>query len=144
VKGANHTRIIETTDDAVAVKLFDLELYDPADPPGRVAAYRSERIPSLYPTVFPKAPNGVGNTLTIDKVGGAETLSWAASQPDTNHDAAGYYVIYSSTSPDADFSIEETSESTEVDAADGPALLVYYKLVAANLAGTSGDEPPTD
>jgi arylsulfate sulfotransferase len=46
--GERAVRIVEVTHDTPAVKVFDLIMYNP-DPIGRIASFRAERIPSLYP-----------------------------------------------------------------------------------------------
>jgi arylsulfate sulfotransferase len=133
--GTLHTRIIEVTHDVVPVKVFELAAYDPTG--GRVTAYRAERIPDLYPTQYIKNPNGVGNSLVVDKVAG---LSWAASTVDVDHDAADHYRVYHSNSKAAGFSILESTAFTAEDAG-GSGTVIFYKIVAGNIAGTSGDEP---
>ena len=136
--GTRHTRIVETTRDVVPVKVFELMAYDPTG--GRITAYRSERIPDLYPQQYIKVPNGVGNSLRMDKVSGLPELSWTASTVDSEHDAADHYRIYNSNSKASGFVILESTAFTENDAG-GAGTLVFYKLVAGNIAGTSGDEP---
>ena len=137
-RGAFHARIIEATDDVVPVTVFDLAIYDGSDQEGRITVYRSERIPSLYPSEHLAAPNSVGDTLVADKALGETTFSWAASPADSDHDAAAYYIVYQSSSPDGGFEMMDTFLGTSAEAT-GTAL--YYKIVAANGAGTSGDEP---
>jgi len=136
--GTLHTRIVEATRDVVPVRVFELAAYDPSG--GRITAYRSERIPDLYPTQYVKAPNGVGNSLRMDKVSGLPELFWTASTVDSEHDAADHYRIYSSSSTAAGFAILESTAFT-ANHAGGAGTLVFYKLVAGNIAGTSGDEP---
>lgn len=137
--GSTHTRIIETTDDVVPVVVFALILHDPGG--ANVTVYRSERIPSLYPQQYLKPPNGIGNTLLVKKVSDSAEVHWAASPVNTEHDAAEYYILYLSESSDRGFAMHETSATTNVTpTSDGS--LEFYKIVAANLAGTSGDEPP--
>ncbi len=136
--GAIHTRIIEVTDDIVPTIVFDLAMYDGADPTNRISTFRSERIPSLYASAQLFAPNGVGDTLVADKILGESTFSWAVPAVDGTHTAAEYYVVYQSDSPDAGFAMMDTSVDASADTA---GTAVYYKIVAANEAGTSGDEP---
>ena len=134
--GILHARIIEATDDVVPVKVFELIAYDPAG--GRISSYRAERIPDLYPQEYIKAPNGVGDTLRGTKVAGQPRLMWKVPMVDAEHDAAGHYRIYNSSSADGGFTMFESTAFTEVDA-EGAGI--FYQVVAANVAGTSGDEP---
>ena len=67
-------------------------------------------------------------------------FEWSASAVDALHSAADYYVIYVSSAPNGGFSIEETTTQTTATLSD-PAALEFYMIVAANAAGTSGDEP---
>jgi hypothetical protein len=134
--GDVHTRIIETAGDEV---VFALTAFDPAG--GWIATYRSERIPSLYPQQYFKTPNGVGDTLRLDTVSGVLEMTWSASPIDSEHDAADYYMIYTSTSPAGGFTMLDSTASTNLGPGDSAEPLVFYRVVAANLAGTSGDEP---
>jgi arylsulfate sulfotransferase len=136
--GPLHARIIETTGDVVPVKVFELVAYDPAG--DRITVYRSEKIPDLYPQQYVKAPNGVGDSLRGTKVAGQPRLFWAASPVDSAHDAADHYRIYSSNSAAGGFLMMDGTAHTEIDAG-GTGTLIVYKLVAGNIAGTSGDEP---
>ena len=137
--GTLHARIVEATEDVVPDTVFDIRLYDSAG--GRITVYRSERLQSLYPQQFVKAPNGVGNTLTADKISGSAVFAWAASRVDAAHDAADYYMLYTSSSPNSDFAMLDSVDQTNLAAGNGAAL-EFYKIVAGNSAGTSGDEPP--
>ena len=136
--GVNHVRIIEVTRDTPPDIVFDLTVYNPT---GSITIYRSERIQSLYPQRYILPPNGVGNTLVLDKAGTSADLFWAASSVDASHDAPDYYSIYVSESPDGGFSILDTSLLTKATA-DSGATPQYFKISAANGGGTSGDEPP--
>lgn len=136
--GQRHARIIETTDDVVPVKVFELIAYDPTG--GRITIYRSERIPSLYPPQYVKAPNGVGDTLRMSKPSGVPELHWDPPPVDSAHSAADHYILYVSTAPDAGFAMYESTALTSGSANDGTGL-EFYKIVAANTEGTSGDEP---
>lgn len=136
--GDLHTRIIEATRDPVPVEVFDLRMYDPAG--GRVNVYRSERIPDLYPQQYVKPPNGVGNTLLAAKTADSIELQWTASPLDHGHDEADYYIVYASASPSGGFQMVETSASPAATQASAGNSL-YFEIVAANTAGTSGDEP---
>jgi len=138
-KGPRYTRIIEVTNDVVPVEVFDLEMYDAAG--GAIGVYRSERIPSLYPPQDVKAPNGVGNTVMLDKVSGLPDMSWTASSTDLAHSAADYYIVYSSSTPASGFTILDSTAFTNIDPGSSPGSLTFYKVVAANSTGTSGDEP---
>jgi arylsulfate sulfotransferase len=135
--GSLYTRVVEATRDPVPEAVFDLLVYDPG---GRITTYRSERIPSLYPQQPGKSPNGVGVTLRANKVSGLTELTWMPSPVDAAHDAAQYYAVYVSSSPDAGFSIFDTTAQTDMQVGIG-AQIEFYKIVAANPAGTSGDEP---
>ena len=137
--GQAHARIIETSDDTVPVKVFDLTAYDPTG--GVTTVYRSERIPSLYPPQFVKSPRGVGNTLRMAKVSGLLELSWTASPVDSGHDAADWYMVYVSNFPTGGFTMSDSTAYTDIEVNSGAESLVFYKVVAANTAGTSGDEP---
>jgi arylsulfate sulfotransferase len=136
--GTLHARIVEATRDVVPVRVFELAAYDPTG--GRITVYRAERIPDLYPQQYVKAPNGVGNSLRMDKLAGLPNLSWTASTVNSEHDAADHYRIYSSSSKAADFFILESTAFTQNDVG-GAGTLSFYKVVAGNIAGTSGDEP---
>jgi len=138
-RGPVHVRIIETTDETPATKVFDVEFYDPTG--GRITAYRSERIPSLYPPQNIKAPNGIGNTLTLSQAPGETTHSWVASPTDADHSAAGYYMVYASSAPNSGFAITESIGATEVTTDNEALPIVYYKIVAGNVSGTSNDVP---
>lgn len=59
---------------------------------------------------------------------------------DSAHDAPDHYRIYGSSSAADGFSMLDSTAHTQIDAG-GDGTLVFYKLVAANIAGTSGDEP---
>lgn len=137
--GSTHTRIIETTNDLVPVEVFAVTIFDPDNV--RTFSYRSERIPSLYPTETFKAPNGVGNSVAATKQAGVPELSWLTPPIDTVHGAAEYYIVYGSSSASGGFiQVESTAATSMPD--DGTASpVMFYKLVAANLGGTSGDEP---
>jgi hypothetical protein len=147
--GDNHTRIIEVTDSNVPV--FDLRLSDAAGV-SRMTVYRSERIPSLYALTSPpgqlpwivasfKPPNGVGDTLRMAKNSGLPDLSWTVSPSDSGHDPADYYMVHVSSSPAGGFTMLDSTMNTNVDPGNGSAPLLFYKVVAGNVTGTSGDEP---
>ncbi|MCP3995574.1 MAG: aryl-sulfate sulfotransferase [bacterium] len=136
--GLMHARIVETTDDDVPIEVFNLMIYDPTG--GRISSYRSEKIPDLYPQQYVKTPNGVGDSLGGTKVAGQPRLLWSVPPVDATHDAADHYRIYNSNSAAGAFSMLDSTAFTEIDAG-GAGTLVFYKLVAANIAGTSGDEP---
>jgi len=138
--GDLHARLVETTDDVVPVKVFELLVYDPAAGQ-RIIIYRAERIPSLYPLEFFSPPNGVGDSLIVDKVAGLEGLSWAVPSVDSAHDAAEHYRVHTSTSPGAGFTMLDSTANTSLQANTGAAAVTFIKIVAANLGGTSGDEP---
>lgn len=137
--GLTHTRIIEVTHDAVADRVFDLQIYDPTG--GQITIYRSERIPDLYPQQYVKPPNGVGNSLRLDRTASAIEFQWTASPADHDHTAADYYMLYGSSSPSGGFQMLDSAAEMNV-ALNGAGTALFYKIVAANTAGTSGDEPP--
>jgi hypothetical protein len=135
--GLLHIRIVEASDHAIPETVFDMQLYDPA---GLIQGYRSQRIPGLYPQEYVKQPNGVGDTLMAIQGSPSIEFEWSASAVDALHSAAGYYIIYVSSASNGGFSIEETTTQTTATLSD-PAALEFYMIVAANAAGTSGDEP---
>ena len=63
-----------------------------------------------------------------------------ASPVDEAHDMADYYVVYASGSPSSGFSILDTAQLTQLTA-EGGTVTQFFKITAANTAGTSGDEP---
>jgi len=136
--GTTHTRIIEATDDLVPLPVFELILHDSQG--GNITVFRSERIPSLYPQQYVKPPNGIGATLVASKAASAVQLGWAGSPVDAEHDAAEYYMLYASGAPQGGFTMLDTSVPTTI-APDGEGAIEFYKVTAANVAGTSGDEP---
>ncbi len=87
----------------------------------------------------PDCPNGVGNTLVMTSK--LPELSWSLSPVDATHDAAEYYIVYASSSPSGGFSMVEGTANTITEPLVSTEPLVFYKIVSANLAGTSGDEP---
>ena len=125
------------TDDIVPQPVFDLRLHDPA---GRIAVFRSEKIPGLYPRQYVKPPNGVGDSLVLDRNEDSIQLAWGSSPVDPAHSAADYYTVYVSDAPGSGFSILDTSVASTLTATDAGETL-FFKVAAANLAGTSGDEP---
>lgn len=136
--GQLHTRIVEATDDLVPERVFELMLHDPQG--GRLITYRSERIPSLYPQVYLEPPHGIGRTLRVNKGPGSTDLVWTPSPVDPQHDAPEYYAIYASSAPDSGFAMVETAMQAAASLEAGTGSL-FYRIVAANMAGTSGDEP---
>jgi arylsulfate sulfotransferase len=136
--GVSHARIIETTNDIVPVKVFEMWFYDPDG--GQIRPFRSERIPSLYPQEYIESPNGVGDTLRMNKISGQPEISWTVSPVDSEHDAANYYMVYHSSLAPNGFSMLDSTAHTDIKVG-GTEQLVFYKLAAANVAGTSGDEP---
>ena len=69
------------------------------------------------------------------------TLPSAALDDLSAHSAADYYIVYSSSTPASGFTILDSTAFTDIDPGSGPGLLTFYKVVAANSTGTSGDEP---
>jgi hypothetical protein len=138
--GLHHTRIVETAGNSVVgLKVFELIASDAGG--DRLNVYRSERIPSLYPQQDFEAPNGIGNSLRMGRISGQMELSWEASPATSVRDAADYYVVYSSNTADSGFSIADSTAFTQIDVGKRVEPLVFYKVVAANIAGTSNDEP---
>jgi len=139
--GLHHTRIVETAGHGgFELKVFELIASDTGG--DRLNVYRSERIPSLYPQRNVEAPNGIGDTLRVNGVSGQVELSWMASPATSADDAADYYIVYRSTAADGGFSVAESTAFTRIETEKIVEPLVFYKIVAANLAGTSNDEPP--
>ena len=135
--GSEYSRIIEVSGDITAERVFDLLVYDAA---GAIKVYRSERIPGLYPQEYVKRPNGVGTTLRAGPGSGPIQFNWSASPVDAEHSEASYYIIYLSDSPDGGFLIGESTDQTNMTL-NSSQDLEFYKIVAANVAGTSGDGP---
>jgi len=137
--GSTHVRVVEATNDVVPVVVFDLSMFDPAG--GSMSAYRGERIPSLYPPQYIKLPNGVGATVRMDRSAGSPELSWTLSPVDDAHDPADYYIGYVSTSPFSGFAMFDSTATARLGSSELEAPLLFFKIVAANTEGTSGDEP---
>ena len=135
--GTDHARIIEVTDDVVPTVVFELKLYNPS---GSIGLYRSERIPSLYPLRDLKAPKGVGPTLRVALSEDSTELRWRPPLVQGALDAVDYYIVYVSDSPNSGFSILDTARLPHLTTENGPALK-FYKVVAVNSGGSSGDEP---
>jgi len=85
-------------------------------------------------------PNGVGETVLVVKGAGTFTIDWIASIVDGTHDGAAYYRLYASGAPDSGFSITDTVTTTGITLPLDTGAR-YFKIVAVNPAGTSGDEP---
>jgi hypothetical protein len=85
-------------------------------------------------------PNGVGDTLRVDKVGGDVEISWNPAPADATHDAAAYYELYVSAAPASGFTVVDTATVTAVMRASGTTS-EFYKTSSINPAGSSGDEP---
>jgi len=85
-------------------------------------------------------PNGIGDTLRVNKSAGSAEIVWQASPVDTSHDGAAYYELFVSFAPDGGFSVGGTATVTTALRPPAP-MTEFYKLVAVNPAGTSGDEP---
>jgi hypothetical protein len=90
-----------------------------------------------------KAPNGVGSTLVVSKVGTDLRLDWSASPNDAAHDAATGYRVYRSTVPVAGYSI--AVQTTLPFAVFGNEAVSgtngFYLVVAQNFGGASPDVP---
>lgn len=90
-----------------------------------------------------QAPNGVGDTLLLDRSSTHLRLDWQAPPSDAGHDPATSYRVYRSEAPDAGFEwVSEPTSTFEVLMDD---MLVhdtgYFSVTAVNSGGTSGDEP---
>ena len=91
-----------------------------------------------------QSPLGIGASLRVDPARGPDLrLSWSAPPVDGLHDAASAYRIYRSTAPAAGFALIRASLETESVEDDGlsPGPAGFYRIVAENPGGTSGDEP---
>ncbi|UCF68437.1 MAG: hypothetical protein JSV80_03850 [Acidobacteriota bacterium] len=90
-------------------------------------------------------PNEIGDNLTLERSGRDLVLTWPAPPIDAEHDAARFYPVFRTPSPQQPF--EQIGEPTrtswrDLDAAD-PSYGTYCYLVSAkNAAGSSGEEPP--
>ena len=136
--GSTHARIVEVTRRKRPITVFELWAHDPAG--GRIAAYRAERIPSLYPFVDRKAPRRVRG-LRMRKADGLAMMSWSAPGVDSEHDTAEHYMVYGSASPTAGFEMLESTAEQEFQTDYEAGKVTFFKIVAANTTGTSGDEP---
>ena len=95
----------------------------------------------------PRCPNPVGNTVQGWKAAADVELVWQAPPVDANHDAATGYDVYRSTvRPQDGYSLLAAVPglaATDAGAVPpSPSPLHFYRLVARNACGTSGDEPP--
>jgi len=138
--GDLHARLVETTADVVPVKVFELLAYEPVIGQ-RIIIYRAERIPGLYAQQNLLPPHGVGDSLIVDEAGALTSMSWAVPAVDVAHSAAEHYRVYTSGSPGAGFTMLESTANASVQADPGSSAVTFIKIVAANLGGTSGDEP---
>ena len=80
-------------------------------------------------------------TLTLSQAIGETNLSWLASPTDADHSAAEYYMIYASSASDSGFAITESIGATQARTDHEAQPVVYYKIVAGNVSGTSNDVP---
>ena len=87
------------------------------------------------------APNAIGNTVLADRVGATGVrFEWTSPPVDGTHDAASFYQVYRSTSPDSGFA--ETAMATSPVHADLASMpLGYYLFGASNAGGDSGEIP---
>ena len=85
-------------------------------------------------------PNGVGDSLRVEKVGDRAEISWTSSVVDPTHDGAAYYQVFVSTAAEAGFAVGDTT-TTLTSSRDLFGSTEFYKITAFNPAGTSGDEP---
>ncbi len=85
-------------------------------------------------------PNGIDDTLRVNKQDGNADIVWQASPVDGSHDGAAYYELYVSGTPDVGFAVTDSSAATSAARSLGP-ITEYYLLSAVNAAGGSGDEP---
>ena len=96
----------------------------------------------------PPCPNPVGNSLLVAATAtGDATLTWVLPALDPTHGPATSYDVYRSTGR-ADAGYTLLANPGAATWADGGAALPtganqhFYRIVARNLCGTSGDEPP--
>lgn len=82
----------------------------------------------------------MGDTLVASGASGSFLLEWAVPPEDPAHSSADYFIVYFSDRPDGGFQILDTTVQTNAEPA-GDTGTVFYRIVAANTAGTSGDEP---
>ena len=85
-----------------------------------------------------QAPNPVGDTLTVSKVGAHAGFDWQASPIDGGHDAATLYRVERSTVVNGTFAVAGSSTTTtwhDVDASTLPGVH-YYLVKAENSGGT--------
>jgi hypothetical protein len=68
-------------------------------------------------------------------------MTWAVSAVDSSHDAAEYYIVYAGASSNAGFAMLESSAFQQLDTDHEAGTVTFFKIVAANVNGTSGDEP---
>jgi hypothetical protein len=85
-------------------------------------------------------PAGVGDTVRVDKDATTVTVSWLPPAAGPGQDAAAYYELYRSAAADAGFLVVDTATATE-STLPLSTDTAYYKVVAVNGAGSSGDEP---
>jgi hypothetical protein len=90
-----------------------------------------------------KAPNGVGSSVRVSKVGSDLRLDWAPPASDALHDLATSYRVYRSPGPATGFaSVAQTPSPFSVWAGEtGSAASFFYLVVAENGGGTSADVP---
>ena len=81
------------------------------------------------------------STLQVEKQSGVLSLTWAASAADSDHDPAEYYMVYRASAAASGFSILDSGTPTTLIAPNDPEPVVFYSIVAANVAGTSPDVP---
>ncbi|RMF76240.1 MAG: hypothetical protein D6738_01825 [Acidobacteria bacterium] len=84
-------------------------------------------------------PAGIGDTLRVSRSADVE-LSWQASPTGPGQGPADYYEVHVSVRPDSGFAVEDTATvlRSSRTAAGGSE---FYRIVAVNAAGSSGDEP---
>jgi hypothetical protein len=85
-------------------------------------------------------PNGIGDTLRVDRTGSDTLISWNSSPTDASHDGAAYYRLHVAPTPDTGFSVTDTTTSTST-ARSLDSTTEYYLITAVNSAGGSDDEP---
>jgi len=78
--------------------------------------------------------------VRLRKSGSRFVLSWDPSASSAASQAGVYYIGLVSSSIRDGFTMFDSTANTHLDAPDRSEPLLYYKIVAANSAGTNGDE----
>jgi extracellular elastinolytic metalloproteinase len=94
------------------------------------------------PTGVVNPPNGIGDTLRVDRTVDEAVRSWTAPPADASHDGAAYYRVFVSSAADSGFSEEATTVTTSAGRAlSGTSPAEFYLVSVVNGAGDSGDAP---